>query len=605
MRKDLKKLSMLICIIVLVSIIVPVVYTKYTTSINRRVTINVRKPVYTVVFHSNDGNDYTVNQNFTYGVSQQLTANTFSYSGFFFQNWNTASNGSGTVYDNQQTVLNLSSVDGATIDLYAQWFPDFTVIGNPTNWTNQDVTLTIVLTGGSYSNYEYSFSNSPSSTSWSSSYTHTYSSNQDVYVRIRNNYITSDPKLVSITKIDKVAPVITFDNDVEYNSDHTTTSVTTLIAFLGDNTSIITGVTATDDLSGVASGYPKCYRNNTEISSTSFFTSVGRYAITCKAQDNAGNETTENREVLIRWPLAGKYVVARQGYVAEGLSSSTSQNGLYKDNAQTGGDANNPFASKYYYTGPTVDNYITFANTTFRILNVPTNDDIKVIGDVSDKNTSWGNRKIYESNTYDTWSTKWWPRGQIYNNETGESRYKLFTATEKAHLDLATFYAGRFNKSDATDIASTVYNEQTGGANLGGSNNPAFEGYSAYPNVSDYLKACKAHDYVASIDDTQSNGLLGIGTTKRDMFNDYSWIDMSIDQWTMNSKNLTSTDNDFWVIDSALGGHFLSRTYYYSQPYRVVFYLKNDTILSGTGTSADAFNVEEDWAWFDSYQIVQ
>ena len=89
-------------------------------------------------------------------------------------------------------------------------------------------------------------------------------------------------------------------------------------------------------------------------------------------------------------------------------------------------------------------------------------------------------------------------------------------------------------------------------------------------------------------------------------FTNNSWVDMTAEYWTMNGRTGTLLqNNDFWVIDNDLGGHFESREYWNSQQYRAVFYLKNDTILSGTGTSLDTFNVEENWAWFDSLQILQ
>ena len=64
-------------------------------------------------------------------------------------------------------------------------------------------------------------------------------------------------------------------------------------------------------------------------------------------------------------------------------------------------------------------------------------------------------------------------------------------------------------------------------------------------------------------------------------------------------------DNDYWTLDVDMGLHFESRAYTTSRNYRVVFYLKDNTILSGTGTNSNPYKVEEDWAWFDSYQIVQ
>lgn len=600
-KKNIKRISKM-GIFVLAFVAPLVLFSKYTTTISTTITVNVREPNYTVIFHSNDGNNSTATQSFTYGVSQNLTSNSFVYSGYVFKNWNTEANGSGTSYENGQSVSSLTSIDGGTFDLYAQWAPGFLVTGNPSNWTNQNVTLTIVLTSGNYSDYDYSFDDG---NTWSSNYSAVFSSNQDVYIKIRDRSgYTSEAQVESITKIDKTAPTITYSESTEYAADHTALQVTTLIATLYENTSITTGVNASDNLSGVASGWPKCYRNGSEITSTNAFTDVGRYEITCKAQDNAGNETTSTREVLIRWPLAGKYVVAKTtldgaGIAGVGHSSSTSPNGLYQDTSDTGHTGVIPFSSKYYYTGATVDNYLSFAGKTFRILNVATNDDIKLLGNISDKSTSWSSSKIFESNVYNTWSTKWWVRGQIYNNEEGETNYMVFSDTEKAHVDLATFYAGRVEKSD--DITDVVYNEQTNATNIGGAS-AAFQGYSAYPNASDFLKASKCHDVINSIDDIDTASV----QSRRRLFSDNSWVDMTAEFWTMNGRTGTLLQNDdFWVIDNDLGGHFESRLYYNTQQYRVVFYITNTTILSGDGSSGSPYAVEEDWAWFDSYQVLQ
>ena len=80
---------------------------------------------------------------------------------------------------------------------------------------------------------------------------------------------------------------------------------------------------------------------------------------------------------------------------------------------------------------------------------------------------------------------------------------------------------------------------------------------------------------------------------------------MTVDQWTLNSKNATSTDNDFWVVDTAGGTNIQSRTYYYNQQYRVVFYINDATILSGDGSSTNPYTVQEDWTWFDDVQVLQ
>ena len=472
------------------------------------------------------------------------------------------------------------------------------VQGNPTNWTRNDVTLTVVTNSPGTVLTEYSFDEG---NTWSSNPSKVYTENTDgitIYAKDSHGQ-TLGPVIVDITKIDKTPPTVTFSNDTEYKANGTPVQLTTLIATLGENTSVSTGVTSTDSQSGISSSGLKCYRETTEITSTNYFNQIGRYLVTYKVQDEAGNETVLTREILIRWPRAGKYIVAKQGYVGTGHSSSTSQNGLYKDTTDTGYNSAIPFSSKYYYAGGTVDNYVSFAGKTFRVINVATNDDVKVIGSASDISTSWGNNKIYSSNIYNTWSTKWWPRGQIYNNETGESNYYVFTDEEKAHLDLATFYAGRVDDND--DITDIIFSEQTNADRLGG-DSASFEGYSAYPNVSDFLKACKAHDIFDSLEDIDTGSL----RSKRQQFTSYSWIDTTAEFWTMNGRTGTLLqNNDFWTLDNDMGLHFESRAYTTSRNYRVVFYLTNTTILSGNGTSLEPFNVEENWAWFDSYQIVQ
>jgi len=77
---------------------------------------------YQVIFDINTGTGGVMsNQSFNYGTAQNLTTNTFTKTNAVFAGWNTASNGSGTSYTNGQSVSNLTSTNGGTITLYAQW----------------------------------------------------------------------------------------------------------------------------------------------------------------------------------------------------------------------------------------------------------------------------------------------------------------------------------------------------------------------------------------------------------------------------------------------------------------------------------------------------
>ena len=76
---------------------------------------------YTVSFNGNGAEGNMEDMAFTYDQAQDLTANNFSKTGYHFTGWNTASNGSGDSYDDEAEILNLTDVNGAVIDLYAQW----------------------------------------------------------------------------------------------------------------------------------------------------------------------------------------------------------------------------------------------------------------------------------------------------------------------------------------------------------------------------------------------------------------------------------------------------------------------------------------------------
>ncbi len=72
-----------------------------------------------------DGNGSTSgsmsNQTFKYGTAQNLTANAFIRTGYTFAGWTTNDDGSGTSYADKASVNNLSTTNGAIVNLYAKW----------------------------------------------------------------------------------------------------------------------------------------------------------------------------------------------------------------------------------------------------------------------------------------------------------------------------------------------------------------------------------------------------------------------------------------------------------------------------------------------------
>lgn len=108
------------------------------TTANRKYEAVWQANSYTVEYNGNGAEGTMESSSHVYGTEKKLDANTFTRSdGYAFTGWNTEADGTGTTYGNETSVKNLTTEDGGTVTLYAQW-------------TNQDVyTITYDLSGGS------------------------------------------------------------------------------------------------------------------------------------------------------------------------------------------------------------------------------------------------------------------------------------------------------------------------------------------------------------------------------------------------------------------------------------------------------------------------
>ena len=76
---------------------------------------------YTVHFNANGGTGTMDDQTIAVGATTNLTANAFTRDGYYFEGWNTQTDGLGTNYADGASVTNLTTTEGATFNLYAQW----------------------------------------------------------------------------------------------------------------------------------------------------------------------------------------------------------------------------------------------------------------------------------------------------------------------------------------------------------------------------------------------------------------------------------------------------------------------------------------------------
>lgn len=148
-----KAIYLLTMLVILTIILVPGTLSRYTSTLNNKLILNISPTGYTVIFHSNNGSDTTVTQSFLIGESKRLTPNTFTKTGYNFSGWNTEANGSGTRYGDNELVTDIASPGSSTIDLYAQWSSGVAIVNGTVydslqgaiNAVNTDGVLTTVI----------------------------------------------------------------------------------------------------------------------------------------------------------------------------------------------------------------------------------------------------------------------------------------------------------------------------------------------------------------------------------------------------------------------------------------------------------------------------
>lgn len=98
---------------------------RYTFTVQDKdydITANGVANTYTIKYNGNGSTGgSTANSTHTYDTAKTLTKNGFTRTGYSFAGWNTKADGSGTSYTNGQSVKNLTSTNGATVNLYAKW----------------------------------------------------------------------------------------------------------------------------------------------------------------------------------------------------------------------------------------------------------------------------------------------------------------------------------------------------------------------------------------------------------------------------------------------------------------------------------------------------
>lgn len=139
---------------------------------------------YTVKFNANGGTGTMANESFVYGTAKALTLNTFTRTGYIFIGWAKSASATTSVYDDGQSVSNLTTTSGGTVNLYAVWQANtYTVKFNKNGGTgtmaNETFTYGVAkaLTANAFQRVNYKFMGWATS---ASATTATYSNKQSV-----------------------------------------------------------------------------------------------------------------------------------------------------------------------------------------------------------------------------------------------------------------------------------------------------------------------------------------------------------------------------------------------------------------------------------------
>ena len=100
-----------------------ILYSSSGASCDQTLSATFTPNTYSVVFHRNTSSSDTTTktQSMTYDTSSALTSNTWTRTGYTFAGWATSSSSTTVAYTDGQSVKNLTSTSGGTVDLYAVW----------------------------------------------------------------------------------------------------------------------------------------------------------------------------------------------------------------------------------------------------------------------------------------------------------------------------------------------------------------------------------------------------------------------------------------------------------------------------------------------------
>lgn len=249
---------------------------------------------------------------------------------------------------------------------------------------------------------------------------------------------------------------------------------------------------------------------------------------------------------------------------------------LIDDTAKTGLDSNNAFASTKYYAGEDPSNYIVFSNACFRILNITSNNYLKIVyeGPVSDTQTCTSSKTSGNVDllAWDSMGTSNYDAPSSLRNiiEVWNIDYNINNVLQKLEqtkLVTPTWYIGKLKDTNPIALKDLINLERSTISNK--------DLQIGLLNISDYLKA-------SSNVECQSLKLYDKTTCS---LNNYLF--KNYNTWFFNT--LESSNDSSFMLDKT--GTIILNNTKEEGAVRPVLYLSNQVTLTGSGRSSSPYMI--------------
>ena len=449
-----------------------------------------------------------------------------------------------SIYSGTST-LTINEVNLREVKATKEKYPEITI--NDTNWTTTK-TVEILYPEGTEREYSLDLG-----TTWNK-YTNELTIDKETTIFARS---IKDGKIIStnsyvITTVDNEEPIVELDipEEVTQNDSYTLPTKSTF---------------------GKSGGTVVCKVNDKEVKNTNEL-EEGENTITCVATSVSGKTSEMSKTISLikvsslKDALMSREIITTEPTLTTSSNNSNDKSGLYKSNVTNSGK------TTYYFRGDVQNNYVSFAGNIWRIVRINEDGTIRLImqNGINDNqsyvfNSNYSDySKMYYSNSEAKTTLENWYNTNIGNNEN-YSKHVVNGSyyCEQAKVKFSSAWtSGSATMEEYTNYTPTFKCEMDG------------NGYGLVNSSIGLL--------------TYDEAVFAGGYWESENHNYY--LNNQNYFWTLSPAGYSGTYSSDWTIYPA--GSICDSALFGKRVLRPVINLKSDTVMVGTGTSADPYVVK-------------